>query len=49
MVGLSLGVLILSLVLESGRGSVEAWYTSGLDIEDVLSGASDVSSSFICC
>ena len=24
-----------------GRGSVEAWYTSALDIEDVLSGASD--------
>ena len=25
----------------SGRGSVEAWYTSALDIEEVLSGASD--------
>ena len=24
-----------------GRGSVEAWYTSALDIEEVLSGASD--------
>ena len=24
-----------------GRGSVEAWYTSSLDIEEVLSGASD--------
>ena len=25
----------------NGRGSVEAWYTSALDIEEVLSGASD--------
>ena len=25
----------------SGRGSVEAWYTSSLDIEEVLSGAAD--------
>ena len=25
----------------SGRGSVEAWYTSALDIEEFLSGASD--------
>ena len=25
----------------SGRGSVEAWYTSALDIEEVLSGAAD--------
>ena len=24
-----------------GRGSVEAWYTSAIDIEEVLSGASD--------
>ena len=24
-----------------GRGSVEAWYTSALDIEEVLSGATD--------
>ena len=24
-----------------GRGSVDAWYTSALDIEEVLSGASD--------
>ena len=24
-----------------GRGSVEAWYTTALDIEEVLSGASD--------
>ena len=24
-----------------GRGSVEAWYTSSLDIEEVLSGAAD--------
>ena len=26
---------------EGGRGSVEAWYTSALDIEDVLTGATD--------
>ena len=25
-----------------GRGSVEAWYTSVLDIEEVLTGASDI-------
>ena len=25
----------------SGRGSVEAWYTSTLDIEEVLAGATD--------
>ena len=25
----------------SGRGSVEAWYTSALDIEEVLAGATD--------
>ena len=25
----------------SGRGSVEAWYTTALDIEEVLSGAAD--------
>ena len=24
-----------------GRGSVEAWYTSALDIEELLSGATD--------
>ena len=24
-----------------GRGSVEAWYTSALDIEEVLTGATD--------
>ena len=26
---------------ECGRGSVEAWYTSSLDIEKVLAGAAD--------
>ena len=31
----------LRLVWVSGRGSVEAWYTSSLDIEEVLAGASD--------
>ena len=25
----------------SGRGSVEVWYTSALDIEEVLTGATD--------
>ena len=39
--GSSLGFLILSSVLGGGRGSLEAWYTSALDIEEVLSGASD--------
>ena len=37
MVGSSLGYLTLS----SGRGSVEAWYTSAVGIEEVLSGAAD--------
>ena len=40
-IGVSLGFLIRFSVLERGRGSVEAWYTSALDIEDVLSGAAD--------
>ena len=35
MAGLGLGFLILSSVL-GGRGSVDAWYTSSLDIEEVL-------------
>ena len=26
---------------DGGRGSVEAWYTSALDVEEVLSGATD--------
>ena len=39
--GFNLGFLTLSSVLESGRGSVEAWYTSSLDIEEVLAGATD--------
>ena len=39
MVGSSLGYLTLSLVLGCGRGSVEAWYTSAIDIEEVHSGA----------
>ena len=41
MDGLGLRYLILSLVLGGGRGSVEAWYTSALDIEEVLTGATD--------
>ena len=36
-----LGASLLSSVLASGRGSVEAWYTSSLDIEEVLTGAVD--------
>ena len=28
-------------MLGGGRGSVEAWYTSALDIEEVLTGAAD--------
>ena len=35
------GYLIRILVLGGGRGSVEAWYTSSLDIEEVLAGAAD--------
>ena len=31
---------MLFIVLGGGRGSVEAWYTSALDVEEVLSGAS---------
>ena len=41
MDGSSLGFLILSSVLGGGRGSVEAWFTSSLDIEEVLAGAAD--------
>ena len=40
-VGSRLGFLILSSVLGGGRGSVEAWYTSSLEIEEVLAGAAD--------
>ena len=38
---LSLGFLTLSSVLVVVVGSVEAWYTSSLDIEEVLAGATD--------
>ena len=31
-----------------GRGSGEAWYTTALDIEEVLSGATDSCSSLCC-
>ena len=41
MVGSSLGFLILFSVLGGGRGSVEAWYTSSLDIDEVFTGAAD--------
>ena len=30
-----------------GRGSVEAWYTSSLDIEEVLSGAAHSTFTFL--
>ena len=40
-VGFSLGFLSLSFSASGGRSSVEAWYTSALDIEEVLSGATD--------
>ena len=39
--GSGLGYLILSSVLGGGRGSVEAWFTSVLDIDEVLIGATD--------
>ena len=38
--GLGLGCLIRSSA-GGGRASVEAWYTTALDIEDVLTGATD--------
>ena len=41
MVGLGLGSLFLFLVLEGGRGSVDAWYSTALDFEEVLSGLSE--------
>ena len=33
----------------SGHGSVEVWYTSALDIEEVLSGAADSDVHLFCC
>ena len=43
MTSFNLGFLLLSSVLGEGggRGSVEVWYTSSLDIEEVLAGAAD--------
>ena len=41
MIGFGLGFLILSSVLEVVVGSVEAWYTSALDIKEVLAGVVD--------
>ena len=39
-IGLGLGYLILpSVLVGGGRGSVEAWCTSALDFEEVLTGA----------
>ena len=32
-----------------GRGSVEAWYTSSLDIEEVLTGAANSHVHLFCC
>ena len=32
-----------------GRSSVEAWYTTSLDIEEVLSGAVDSDVHLFCC
>ena len=40
-IGFGLGYRILSFGAGSGRWSVEAWYTSALDIEEVLTGAAD--------
>ena len=37
----SLGFLTSVFSAGGGRGSVEAWYTSSLDIEEVLVGAAD--------
>ena len=41
MVGSSLGHPTLSSVLEVVVESVESWYASSLDIEEVLAGAAD--------
>ena len=41
MVGFGLGSLFLCLALGGGRGSVEAWYSTALDFEEVLSGLSE--------
>ena len=41
MNGLSLGFPDSVFSAGGGRGSVEAWYTSSLDIEEVLAGATD--------
>ena len=39
--GLDLGFLVLFFNAGGGRSSVEAWYTTALDIEEVLSGVAD--------
>ena len=39
--GFGLGFRILSFSAGGGRSSVEAWYTTALDIEEVLSGCVD--------
>ena len=41
MIGFGLGFLMLFVVLVGVVVRVEAWYTSALDIEEVLSGAVD--------
>ena len=40
-VGSSLGFLLLFIVLVKGRSSVDAWFSSALDIEECLSGGVD--------
>ena len=41
MVGFSLGILLLFFSAGGGRSSVEAWYSTSLDLEESLSGALD--------
>ena len=41
LVGLGLGFLDSVFSAGGGRSSVEAWYTTALDIEEVLTGATD--------
>ena len=39
--GSGLGFLLLFIVLVGGRSSVDAWFSSALDIEECLSGGID--------
>ena len=49
MDGFGLGYLILSSVLGGGRWSLEAWFSTSLDIEEVLVGGTDSHVHLFCC